>query len=94
MADKIPVKASPYTPRTNESQNQQHTRCGRFYHTNNRWFFKTREGFDYGPYANRTECKYAFEEFIELVSNQISLGDNDIEVKDNDLGWKIPSISF
>lgn len=63
-----------YEPRSEDERIQQHDRSGRFVVTNGNWFFKTREGIDYGPYASRIECKYAYSDFIDIVSAKNSLG--------------------
>jgi mannose-1-phosphate guanylyltransferase len=80
--------------RTGENLAKQYVRCGRFFHNGNIWFFKTREGVDYGPYDNRTECKYAYEEFIDVVSDQKSLGSIAIDFEDSESKWKVPDIDF
>lgn len=69
------------------------TRSGRFFHQKGRWFFKTREGCDYGPYSSRTECKYAYSDFIDLVSNNNKLGSIPVEFND-DVSWKVPKIEL
>ncbi len=86
--------------RCNESSNKEFTRTGRFLTLNGCWFFKTREGFNYGPYANKTECRYAYDEFIEVVSNQVEFDKVSLEFEtpaptdSRSQGWKVPKINF
>ncbi len=85
-----------YQFRDDDSTSDQHSRTGRFFVTNGHWFFKTREGIDYGPFDSRTECKYAYSEFIEVVDahgslGSISVGFGDIETTSSkQLKIKIP----
>ena len=83
-----------FTHRNDESTRKQFIRCDRFYHNKNFWFFRTREGVDYGPYISQVECKYAYEEFLEVVSDQKSLGSIAIDFKDTESNWKVPHIDF
>lgn len=91
----------PYVRRNNEtSETAQFTRSGRFLCLDGRWFFKTREGLDYGPYASRTECKYAYAEFIDVVSNQndfsnsVQNAQRQNDLYDSSSDFKMPKISF
>jgi uncharacterized protein YheU (UPF0270 family) len=74
--------------------NTQHERSGRFYHTRGNWFFKTREGFDYGPYQSKTECKYAYTDFLDMVSGSNQLGNGKELKSKDDIDWKIPKINL
>ncbi len=78
----------------NGENKKQFLRSGRFYHTDGKWFFKTREGFNYGPYSNRTECKYAYSDFLDLVASSNQLGDGTNLDSDASSGWKIPKINL
>jgi hypothetical protein len=91
------------THRSGETSRQEFIRHGRFARINNLWYFKTREGVDYGPFNSQTECKYAYEEFIDVVAYQTSLSIDVQEVSiqsDSNLDlepepdWKIPKIDF
>ena len=100
------VQLTPIIRRSGESSNQSFVRCGRFIHRNSIWYFKTREGIDYGPVQSQTECKYAYEEFLDIVANQTDLHSVPIDFKGEELNfsqdqespldsdWKIPNISF
>ncbi len=88
------AQLTPFVCRAGESATKQFIRCGRFFNHDNLWFFKTREGVDYGPYESRLECKYAYEEFLEIVSDQKSLGGIALDFNDTESNWKIPDIDF
>jgi hypothetical protein len=88
------TRLTPFVCRSGENLTRQYPRCGRFFHNESLWFFKTREGVDYGPYENQTECKYAYEEFIDVVSDQEPLGGIAIDFGDSDSKWKVPNIDF
>ena len=46
-----------------EQKNKE--RSDRFKKTNGKWFFKTREGMDIGPFLSRRDAQYALLFFIE-----------------------------
>lgn len=78
----------------NGENKKQFSRSGRFFHQKGQWFFKTREGCHYGPYTNRTECKYAYSDFISMVSSNSQLGAISVGFDDEKSQWKIPNIDF
>ncbi len=69
-------------------------RSGRFFCRKGSWFFKTREGIDYGPYQSRVECRYAYDEFIDVVSGASNLGNQSTEYRDAKSDWVLPKINF
>ncbi|MCW8877631.1 MAG: DUF6316 family protein [Kangiellaceae bacterium] len=85
---------SLYTCRNGETTTRQFIRSGRFFQNSGHWFFKTREGVDYGPFNSRTECRYAYNEFIEIVSNQSDLSTMPLDYNDSETDWEIPNIKF
>lgn len=90
MADNL----SNYRSRTGENTSRQFLRSGRFFQTQGNWFFKTREGIDYGPFTSKTECRYAYNEFLDLVSTQNDLGGIPIDFEDTGSQWTVPKINF
>ncbi len=88
------AQLTPFVSRSGENLTKQYIRCGRFFHNDDLWYFKTREGVNYGPYESRTECKYAYEEFLEVVSDQKTLGGIAIDFRDTESNWKVPNIDF
>ena len=87
-------RAPEYRARSGETTTQQFARSGRFFYQEGCWFFKTREGLDYGPYASKTECRYAYEEFIDVVSTSNDLGGIPVDFEDSTSDWKVPKIKF
>lgn len=85
---------SNYQPRNGENTVRAFSRTGRFFNQKGSWFFKTREGFDYGPYDSRTECRYAYDEFIDVVSTKSELGGLNVDFEDTCSNWKMPRINF
>jgi len=83
-----------YSFRSGEQENQVFERSGRFYSIKGNWFFKTREDINYGPYISRTECKYAYQEFLDLVSSQSDLSSMPVDFCDVGSDWKVPKINF
>lgn len=83
-----------YKPRNGEAGMPEFTRSGRFYCVNNNWFFKTREGLNYGPYSSKTECRYAYDEFIDVVSASNELGGIPVDFDDTSTSWTVPKINF
>ena len=83
-----------YKPRDGETTTREFSRSGRFFCQQGNWFFRTREGLDYGPFTNRTECKYAFEEFIDVVSTSRDLGGIAVDFNDVSGDWQVPKINF
>ena len=43
-------------------------RSNRFFCVGHKWYFTTREGFDSGPYADRTRAKLGLDRFLHIVS--------------------------
>ncbi len=87
---------SGYTSRVGESTSRQFIRSGRFFQTQGNWYFKTREGINYGPYTNKTECRYAYNEFIDVVSatNDLSSMPIDFDPPNDNGNWEVPKINF
>ncbi|WP_196137440.1 DUF6316 family protein [Aliikangiella sp. G2MR2-5] len=89
---------SQYSYRNGEPEAHEFSRSGRFFKNNGYWFFKTREGVDYGPYSDRVECRYAYNEFIEMVSSHIELGSVPIDFGETESekarDWRVPKIDF
>ena len=83
-----------YLFRNGEENVKQFQRSGRFYTRMGHWYFKTREGIDYGPYESRTECRYAYNEFIDVVSNQSDLSAAPLDYQPSANGWKLPKINL
>jgi len=42
-------------------------RSNRFFCVGNQWYFSTREGFDSGPYANKTRAEESLQRFLQVV---------------------------
>jgi len=55
------------TPRVDEQGNVPF-RSNRFFCVGNRWYFSTREGFDSGPYANKTRAQNSLERFLSIIT--------------------------
>ena len=87
-------RSTNYEPRNGESKTREFDRTGRFFCQQGNWFFRTREGMDYGPFTSRTECKYAFEEFIDVVSTSRELGGIAVDFHDTSGEWQVPKINF
>lgn len=83
-----------YKKRSGENSTCEFTRSGRFYCQQGNWYFKTREGLNYGPYSSRTECKYAYDEFIDVVSGPNDLGGIPVDFDSGESDFKIPKINF
>ncbi|MGX5173487.1 DUF6316 family protein [Aliikangiella sp. IMCC44653] len=88
------VNKPDYNSRSGESNVKEFPRSGRFFCTRGLWFFKTREGLDYGPYNSRTECKYAYNEFIEVVSTLSDISSEPTNFEEGETHWKMPKINF
>lgn len=43
-------------------------RSNRFFCVGYKWYFTTREGFDSGPYADRTRARQGLDRFLHIVS--------------------------
>lgn len=80
--------------RKSEETTGAYDRSGRFYCKKGSWFFKTREEIDYGPYETRVECRYAYNEFIDVVSSAAIMTPNNIDYQDSDSNWQLPKIKF
>ena len=87
-------KISKFSYRKEEQASGLYDRSGRFFCRKGSWFFKTREGIDYGPYQSRVECRYAYDEFIEVVSGSNSLGNNSYDYQNPKSDWELPKINF
>ena len=83
-----------YKKRSGENTGHEFMRSGRFYRQQGNWYFKTREGLNYGPYSTRTECKYAYDEFIDVVSNPNDLNGIPVDFDSGETEFKIPKINF
>ena len=79
-----------FTKRENENTDEAFERKGRFFCKNGEWFFKTRDETNYGPFDDRTSCRYAYDEFMEVVSESNVLA---AESEEYDL-WQPPKINF
>jgi len=42
-------------------------RSDRFFCVGNQWYFSTREGFDSGPYADKTRASDSLKRFLQVV---------------------------
>ncbi|WP_444998104.1 DUF6316 family protein [Aliikangiella sp. IMCC44359] len=89
----MPSPTSPYIQRYGETL-PEFNRSGRFFCESGNWYFKTREGINYGPYTSKTECKYAYQEFIDIVNNHNDLGGIEVEYDDSEKNWTMPKINF
>ena len=85
---------SHFQYRKSEENTGLFDRSGRFYCKRGSWFFKTREAIDYGPYQTRIECRYAYNEFIEVVSSAEIMTPNNFEYQDTNSSWTSPKINF
>ncbi|PHS15636.1 MAG: hypothetical protein COA86_13160 [Kangiella sp.] len=85
-----------FSYRKEEQSSGLYDRSGRFFCRKGSWFFKTREGIDYGPYQSRVECRYAYEEFIDVVSgaSNLNFGKQTTEYQDAKSDWNLPKINF
>ncbi|CAA0100670.1 Uncharacterised protein [BD1-7 clade bacterium] len=48
-----------------KSSGKKQARTDRFVEIDGRWFFRTREGFDVGPFDARSDAEYALLYFVE-----------------------------
>lgn len=80
--------------RNSENTDGFYDRSGRFFCRKGSWFFKTREAIDYGPYQNRIECRYAYNEFIDVVADSEVLSGDTFDYQDIKSDWQPPKISF
>jgi len=85
---------SKFSYRKEEQSSGLYDRSGRFFCRKGSWFFKTREGIDYGPYQSRVECRYAYEEFIDVVSEASHLITHTTEYKGSKSDWELPKVYF
>ena len=85
---------SHFESRCNEDAKTEFDRTGRFFSRKGSWFFKTREAVDYGPYHSRVECRYAYNEFIDIVANSKDLPTESFDYQDDSSDWKLPKINF
>ncbi len=90
----MPNSVDQYQQRYGEVTCSEFSRTGRFFYAKGNWYFKTREGINYGPFISRTECKYAYAEFIDVVSNTNELSSSPIDFESGETEWKMPKISF
>ncbi|MCK5881095.1 MAG: hypothetical protein KAG18_04410 [Sinobacterium sp.] len=59
---------NPFKSRTRTEESKKpdaDTRSDRLYQEEGRWFFKTREGMDIGPFQNKNDAQYALLYFAE-----------------------------
>jgi len=87
-------KNSHFKYRNNENHDGLFDRSGRFFCRKGSWFFKTREEIDYGPFQSRVECRYAYNEFIEVVSDSKDLQSETFDYQDINSNWQAPKINF
>lgn len=80
--------------RANEDPTILFERSGRFFCRKGSWFFKTRENIDYGPFENRVECRYAYNEFIEVVDGSSNMPSETFDYQDTTSNWQAPKINF
>ena len=85
---------SHFKYRNNENQKGHFDRSGRFFCRKGSWFFKTREAIDYGPYESRVECRYAYNEFIDVVSESSVFTIESFDYQDVKSNWQPPKINF
>ncbi len=90
MTDKV----SHFQYRNNEDTKGLYDRSGRFFCRKGSWFFKTREAVDYGPFQSRVECRYAYNEFIEVVSDSSNFPAEAFDYQDTSSDWQPPKINF
>ena len=83
-----------FQKRSSDNRIAEFERTGRFFCKKGSWFFKTREAVDYGPYQNRVECRYAYNEFIEVVSDSAQLAEGTFDYQDVSSNWQPPKINF
>ncbi|MBV1908649.1 MAG: hypothetical protein KUG78_04970 [Kangiellaceae bacterium] len=88
------VENSQFAYRNNEKSTGLFDRSGRFFCRKGSWFFKTREDIDYGPFQNRVECRYAYNEFIEVVSDSSKMSTESFDYQDINSNWRAPKINF
>ncbi|ARU54901.1 thiolase-like protein [Oleiphilus messinensis] len=43
-------------------------RSSRFFCVGSKWYFSTREGFDSGPYSDRTRAELGLQRFLHVVN--------------------------
>ncbi len=87
-------KVSHFKYRNDEKTDGFYDRSGRFFCRKGSWFFKTREAIDYGPYQNRVECRYAYNEFIDVVADTQGFSGASFDYQDITSNWIPPKISF
>jgi len=87
-------KITQFKYRCNEKSHTVFERSGRFFCRKGSWFFKTREAIDYGPFESRVECRYAYNEFIEVVSDSSNLPSDTFDYQDTNSSWQPPKINF
>ena len=85
---------SQFVFRNNEPTEGSFDRSGRFFCRKGSWFFKTREAVDYGPFESRIECRYAYNEFIDVVSDSNNFPSDTFDYQDTSSNWQPPKINF
>lgn len=85
---------SHFIYRGNEKTQTIFERSERFFCHNGNWFFKTREEIDYGPFQTRIECRYAYNEFIDIVSDSGGFLSDTFDYQDITSNWQPPKINF
>jgi len=88
------AKVTQFKYRSNEEPDGLFERTGRFFCREGNWFFKTREAVNYGPFESKIECRYAYNEFIEVVSDSSNLTSDTFDYQDTDSNWQPPKINF
>ncbi|MDH5433078.1 MAG: DUF6316 family protein [Gammaproteobacteria bacterium] len=91
-------QAKPYSKRISDQVEESFERSERFFQVDGYWFFKTRENIDYGPYESVVECRYAYNDFLDVVDNQslfegFAATSESIAYSDEE-GVKIPKITL
>jgi hypothetical protein len=62
--------------RRDEKSSKTWFRADRVFHTNQKWYFHTREGIDVGPYESQLEAEIEASMLKELIKNSSLRGDS------------------
>ena len=65
MLDKLFNSKKRGDDKQGQAEEAKAKRSDRIYEDNNRWFFKTREGMDVGPFLSKGDAQYALLYFTE-----------------------------
>ncbi len=57
-------------------------RADRVFHTNQKWYFHTREGIDVGPYESQLDAEIEASMLKELIKNSSLRGDSLVVLRD------------